>query len=138
MKTKTKTQIKIFLIVAFLVAVTVSGCSKGGNILGPNNTNNQVSFAISQQAGYYGGTQFLFKPSVDVKISRIISNYPAQQFSDTLSYANVNYVYSKDTVYIINEYTGIQNGQQWNFNFSGSVPGQQNPNYNVTINYTAQ
>jgi hypothetical protein len=138
MKTKTKTQIKITLIIVFLAAVALSGCSKNGNITGPNGTNDQVSFRISQQAGYYGGTQFLFQPSVNVNISRIISSFPAQQFADTVGYANVNYVYSKDSVYIINEFTNIQNGQQWNFNFTGSLPGQQNSNYNVTANYTAQ
>lgn len=135
---KTKTFSKLFLTLLLLTAAVISGCSKGGNIVGPNNPNNQVSFQITQRAGFNGGTEFLFKPSVNVKISRIISMYQPQQFADTISYNNINYVYSKDTTYIINEYVGVANGQQWNFNFTGSVLGQTNPNYNVTTNYTVQ
>ncbi len=131
---KTKKFIKISMALILMTAIIVSGCSKSGNVVGPNNS--QVSFQISQQAGQNGGVDFLFKPSADVRISRIVSIYQQQQFTDTISYTNVNYVYSKDTTYIINEYTGVQNGQQWNFNFTGSMPGQQNSNYSVTSNYT--
>lgn len=125
----------IFIILAMLFA---AGCNKNDSVLGPNGLNNQVSFQISQQAGLNGGTEFLFQPSVNVKISQVISKYPAQQFVDTLGNANPNYVYSKDSVYSVNEYTGVQNGQQWNFNFSGTVPSQNNSSYNVTSNYTVQ
>lgn len=133
---KTKKFIKISMALLLMMAIIVSGCSKSGNVVGPNN--GQVSFRISQQPGQNGGVDFLFKPSADVRISRIVSIYQPQQFTDTLNYANVNYVYSKDTTYIINEYVGVQNGQQWNFNFTGSMPGQQNSNYSVTSNYTVQ
>jgi hypothetical protein len=134
---KTKTKIKFTIILTLFAAVLITGCSKNGNVIGPNNPAN-VSFQISQRPGFNGGTEFLFKPSANINISRIISMYQPQQFADTLSFANVNYVYSKDTTYIINEYVGVQNGQQWNFNFTGSVPGQQNSNYNVNTNYTVQ
>ncbi len=132
-----KSYIKFSLILTLLIAV-VSGCNKKSNLMGPNNPNGQVSFQISQQAGYYGGTEFLFKPSVDIKLSRIISKYQPQQFADTINFANINYVYSKDTTYIISEYVGVQQGQQWNFNFTGSLPVQTNSNYNVNVNYTVQ
>jgi hypothetical protein len=133
---KTNKFIKISMAFILMTAIIVSGCSKSGNVVGPNNS--QISFQISQQTGQNGGTEFLFTPAMDVKISRIISIYQPQQFADTISYTNVNYVYTKGTTYIINEYDGVQNGQQWNFNFTGSQSGQQNSNYNVTINYTAQ
>ncbi len=126
---------KLPLIVAALVAVIITGCSKNDGVIGPN-FNSQVSFQISKQGGNFGGTQFLFRPSVDVKISTIICKYDAEQFADTISYTNTNYVYSKDTTYIINEYTGVENGQQWKMNFTGSLPGQNNSNYDVTSNYT--
>jgi hypothetical protein len=71
----------------------------------------------------------------DVKVSQVICRFEAQQFADTINFPNPNYVYSKDTVYIISEYTGIENGQLWRFSFAGSV---NNSNYNTTINYTAQ
>jgi len=131
-----KTKTKFSMLFLFFAAAFLTGCSKSDNVLGPQN--NQVSFQISQQAGFYGGTEFLFKPSVNIKISRIVSKYTAQQFADTLNLGNVNYIYSKDTTYIINEYTGVQAGQQWNFDFTGSVPNQNNSNYSVSANYTVQ
>jgi hypothetical protein len=135
---KTKTITKLFLTLLLFTAAVISGCGKNGSVVGPNSPNANLTFQISQRAGFNGGTEFLFKPSADVKISRIISIYAPQQFADTISYTNLNYVYSKDTVYIVNEYTGVQNGQQWNFSFTGSVPGQTNSGYNVTANYTVQ
>jgi hypothetical protein len=125
------------LFTVFTAVIALTGCSKNDSVIGPNGSS-QVSFQISQQSGQFGGVQFLFKPSVDTKISRIISKFSAQQFADTISFGNQNYVYSKDTVYIVSEYTGIQNGQQWNFDFTGSIPNQNNSNYTVTANYTAQ
>lgn len=135
---KTTNIFRNLVLLALLTLAAASGCNKNDGIMGPNNMNQQVSFAISQQNGYYGGTQFLFRPSVDVKITRIISKYNNQQFADTISYGNQNYVYSKDTTYLINEYTGVENGQQWIFDFTGSIPGQNNSNYNTTTNYTVQ
>jgi len=124
-------------ILLIMFAVISAGCSKNDTVLGPNGLNNQVSFSISQQAGNFGGTEFLFKPSQDVKISKIISALNEQNFADTTSFNNTNYVYSKDTTYIVGEYTGVQNGQQWKFTFSGTM-GQNNSGYTVTSNYTAQ
>jgi hypothetical protein len=133
---QTKNLIKTLILPILLLGIIIGGCSKNGSVTGPNGNNNQVSFQISQQGGNNGGVQFLFKPAADVKISRIISKLPAEQFADTISYTNTNYVYSKDTTYVINEYTGIQAGQQWNFNFTGL--GSNNSNYYVSVNYTAQ
>ena len=135
---KTTKFLNLTSIVIILVAVILTGCSKNSNVIGPNNLNNQPSFQITQQAGLNGGTEFLFKPSFNVMISRIVSKYVAQQFADTINYTNVNYVYSKDTTYVINEYTGVENGQQWVFEFTGSLPGQNNSNYKISTNYRVQ
>ena len=124
-------------ITIFLVAVIVAGCSKNSNVVGPNNLNNQPSFQINQLEEL-GVTEFLFKPSVNVRISSIVSKYDEQHFADTIKYINVNYVYSKDTIYIINGYTGVESGQKWIFDFTGSVPGQNNSNYKISTNYTVQ
>jgi hypothetical protein len=129
---------KIITLAAFLLVVIAAGCNKNDGILGPNGFNNQVSFQISQQNGQNGGVEFIFQPSVDTKISRVISKLPAQQFADTINAPNPNYLYSKDSLYFINEYIGVQNGQQWNFDFTGTVPGMNNSNYTVTANYTVQ
>ncbi|MCI0450361.1 MAG: hypothetical protein L0Y79_11370 [Chlorobi bacterium] len=134
---KSQKLIKLFFLFVSITAIAASGCSKTDNVLGPN-LGSGVTFQISQQTGLNGGTEFLFKPSANIKVSRIISKLDAQQFADTISYTNTNYVYSRDTTYIINEYTSVQNGQQWKFNFTGSFPGQNNSNYDVTSNYTVQ
>ncbi len=120
-----------------LVYLIITGCSKIDSVTG-SNLNQQVSFQVSQRITQTGSTQFLFRPGVDVNISRIISRYSPEQFADTLSFTNTAYVYSKDTTYIINNYVGVQNGQQWNFDFTGTVPGHPNSNYSVTSNYTVQ
>ena len=115
----------------------LTGCSNNDSLTGPN-MNSQVSFQISQRPSPAGNTQFMFKPNMNINISRIVSRFEAQPFRDSLNYTNTAYVYSKDTTYIINSYEGVENGQQWNFEFTGSVPGQPNSTYSVTSNYTAQ
>lgn len=126
---------KGLVMLILLTVVWITGCNKHDSLTGPNQ-NFKVSFQISQQE-QNGATEFLFKPSADAKISRIVCMYPAQQFTDTLNFTNTNYVYSKDTTYIINEYINVQAGQQWNFDFSGTS-NTGNSNYNVTSNYTVQ
>lgn len=127
-----------FTAVIILLMVVSLGCNKNDSVLGPNGLNNQVSFTMAQQNGANGGVEFLFQPSVDVKISKMVSILPSQNFTDTIINNNSNYVFSKDTLYIVGEYTGVVNGQQWKFDFTGSIPGQNNSNYNVTANYTVQ
>lgn len=129
--------IKIFLGGLILIYLLVTGCSKNDSVIGPN-MNQQVSFQISQRTTATGSIQFMFKPNIDVNISKIVSRYNAQPFSDTLSFSNTAYVYSKDTTYIINNYTGVQSGQLWNFDFTGTIPGQPNATFSVTSNYTVQ
>jgi hypothetical protein len=124
----------IIILIVFIAA----GCSKNDGVLGPNGLNSQVTFRISQQQGINGGTEFLFTPGVDLNVSRIVLKYNAEQYTDTLKNNNTSYVFSKDTSYVIGEYTGVAAGQQWNFDFTGTVPGQINPNYSVTVNYTVQ
>lgn len=126
----------VILTIIFALAFIYCACNKNDSITGLNGPASNVSFSISQQQGNFGGTEFLFRPSADIKISYLISRLDAQQFADTIRYNNTNYTYSKDTTYIIGEYTGVQPGQQWKFIFSGT--GQNNAQYTVTQNYTAQ
>ena len=136
-KKKMKTKTNILIIIFFFAAAFLAGCNKNDSVLGPNQ-NNQVSFQIAQQNGLNGGVEFLFQPSVDLKITRMITEFPAQQLADTNYNPNPDYIFSKDTLYMIGEYTGVVNGQKWNFNFTGYIPGQNNLSYDVTSNYTVQ
>jgi len=129
---------KLLLTILFgsLMFAAASGCSNNGNVIGPNENSN-VTFNITQEITQTGSMQFMFKPGTDIKISQITSKLPAEQFSDTLTYGNPNYLYSKDTTYIINRYVNVYAGQQWIFEFTGTVPGS-NTQYNKAINYTVQ
>jgi hypothetical protein len=115
------------LILAYLLYFT-AGCNN--SVTGPSASN--VTFSISQQPGTQG-VRFYGKPSVDVKLTKVISN--VNTFFDTVNVANPNYVFSKDTSYFINEYTGVQTGQQWKFNFIGAT-ASGNTAFNVTSSYT--
>lgn len=133
---KTKNIFKSTVLLALLALATAAGCNNNGSVIGPNQ-NYGVTFQISQQNGQNNGVEFLFKPSVDTKITRVVCRFPTQQFNDTLTVNNSNYVYSKDSTYIINEYINVTPGQQWQFDFSGNAP-TGNSTYSVTSNYTVQ
>jgi hypothetical protein len=133
---KIKNLTKGVFMLALFTAVFITGCSNTGGITNPNQ-NSQVSFKISQRQGVNNSTEFLFQPTADTKISRIVCRYPAQQFTDSLNFSNTNYNYSKDSVYIISDYINVQQGQQWKFDFSGTVSGM-NSNYSSTSDYTVQ
>ena len=114
-------------IAAYLI-YTISGC--GNSVTSPIAGN--VTFSINQQAGQNGGIEFLAKPSLDVKITKVISKEGT--FADTIA-PPPTYVFSKDSFYVINEYNGVATGQQWTFNFTGTV-NSDNSSYNVTSNYS--
>ena len=75
------------------------------------------------------------KPSVDVKLTRIIANLPAQPYSDTITNTNTAYVFSKDTAYTWYEYSGISTGQAWNFVFTGNIVSSGSA-YTSTANFS--
>lgn len=128
--------IKIIIGGLLLTYLLITGCGNNSGVIGPNQNQN-VSFSISQQVTQTGSMQFMFKPAENIKVSRLISKFPSEQFADTLTYGNPNYVYSKDTTYVINRYVNVSAGQQWIFDFTGTVPAS-NSQYNVAINYTVQ
>ena len=129
---KTKNTIKRSALLAFLALAALAGC-KSNSLMGPNQ-NTGVNFQISQRNGANNGVEFLFRPSSDAKISKVVCSFPTQQFADTLT-GGSNYVFSKDSTYTLNEYINVTTGQQWQFEFSGS---SGNSPYTVTSNYTVQ
>ncbi|KXK47555.1 MAG: hypothetical protein UZ05_CHB002002212 [Chlorobi bacterium OLB5] len=118
-----------------LTYLLITGCGNNGPTEPLNNYN--VTFQISQRINPSGSVQFIFKPSADAKISSVVSRYRAEQFTDSLVYGNPDYIYSKDSAYIINNYTGVTQGQQWQFEFTGKAPAANNT-YKVTTDYTVQ
>lgn len=126
----------IFLLLAVLVLAAASGCSHNDSVNGLSGNQN-TNFTISQQITQSGSMQFRFTPAEDIKISQLVSRYPAEQFADTLRFGNPEYNYSKDSVYIINNYVNVVSGQKWIFDFTGRTPGS-NSQYSVSVNYTVQ
>lgn len=124
---------KHFLIPFIFVAAILAGIAGCGSD-NPVAPNADVNFAIAQNAGTTG-TEFYIKPSVDVKISKVIVALPSASFGDTIVNPNPNYIFSKDTFYYVGEYTGVTSGQQWQFTFSGFT-ASANQAFNKTVNYT--
>ncbi|MBV6478242.1 MAG: hypothetical protein HGGPFJEG_00992 [Ignavibacteria bacterium] len=133
MKTKNIFKNAVILILFALAAFT--GC-KSNNVTGPNQ-NQEANFQISQRNGVNNSIEFLFKPSADAKILRVVCRFQEQQFVDTITNNNPNYLFSKDSIYTINEYINVAAGQQWQFDFTGNTPAGNSP-YKVTSNYTVQ
>lgn len=119
----------ILLFLFVLSVVYAMGCKS--DTTSPLST---ATFAMSTAPGTTG-TFFTFKPSVDVKLTRVVVSLPAQPFFDTLTDAGT-YVYSKDTIYNLSEYTGVATGQAWKFYFTGSTTSNSaftNAEANLTI-----
>ncbi len=131
---------KYLSILFFLFVLTIySGCgsdSTGGNGgIGPGGGGGgTVTFTMQGQANG-ANYNFYFKPSVDVTVSRVIANLPAQPYSDTITNTNTAYVFSKDTAYTWYEYQGIATGQAWNFVFTGNIASDGSA-YTSTANFT--
>lgn len=119
------------LLIAAYLLYSLAGCSNN-SVTGPSAGN--VTFSISQQTGQSGGIDFLGKPSVDVKLTKVISQLPSNNISDTAA-PPPTYVYSKDTFYIISNYSGVTTGQKWDFIFTGAT-NSGNTAFNVTSSYT--
>lgn len=127
------------IVLVFLTLLFMYSCKDdvvGGGGIGPGGGGN-ITFAVSGQVDPSNPNNYIFgfKPSVDAKLTSIVLGVPAQPFFDTLSNGNPNYVFSKDTIYTLTPYTGVQTGQAWTFKFAGNLISN-NQAYTVTINHT--
>lgn len=124
----------IILLVIIVLTLSLYSCGSdsttGGGPIGPGG-GGAVTFTMSGQ-GDINNYNFGFKPSVDVKISRIVAS--VQGFADTVA-SDPNYVYSKDTTYSWYGYSGVQQGQAWTFTFTGSLVSN-NQAYTVNSGFT--
>lgn len=115
-------------VFAFCVLlIFVCSCSdNNGTGINQLGTGGNVTFTM-QGTGNQTTYDFYFKPSIDVKIDKIIALLPAQNFTDTAANPNTNYVFSKDSSYTWYSYTGVTSAQQWTFRFSGVLVSNNNP-----------
>ncbi len=133
------------LVLVSLIAIIVTGCRDNGTSgtitdpfgtgtgLGNNNTPG-VTFTVRTVQGQQGGTIFTATPSVSVKITKVTISLPAQQFEDVI-YGDGTTVYQGNQTVMIQEYLGVEAGQQWTLKFEGTL-ANNNQAFNVTTNYT--
>jgi hypothetical protein len=135
---------KFFSLLLMLGTLIVAGCGDDavgptggtGGLGGGGNGGGGVTFTMGKTPGQQGGVIFTFKPSVDVTITTVTLKLPEQQFEDPLTNPNPNEVYTSQNTYEIEEYTGVQSGQKWQFVFVGKLGSSTGTAYNVTANYT--
>ncbi len=131
----------ILTLFAFLLIVTSCHDNSGGGGItnpfgtGPGGTTGtgNVTFTISSQKGQQG-IIFLATPSVSVKLTKVTVSLPAQNYNDVIQ-GDGTTVYNANQAVPIDEYIGVASGQQWTFQFEGTI-ANNNQAYNVTSYYT--
>ena len=107
-----------------------------GGIGGGGGGTGSVTFTIGTSQGDQGGIYFTAAPSAAVKITKVTVSLPAQQFTDVLQ-GDGTTVYNANEAVLLEEYVGVENGQQWTFQFEGSL-ANNNQTFNVKSNYTVR
>ncbi|MCB0730201.1 MAG: hypothetical protein KDC88_04130 [Ignavibacteriae bacterium] len=129
------------ILIGFLFIVLI-GCSEdsGGTVTDPFGTGGtsggtgNVTFTIGTANGNQGGIIFTATPSVAIKITKVTISLPAQSFNDVLT-GDGTTIYNANEAVGLEEYTGVASGQQWTFQFEGTI-ASNNQAFNVTTNYT--
>ncbi|MFZ1292014.1 MAG: hypothetical protein WAR79_18095 [Melioribacteraceae bacterium] len=138
-----KKLILYFLPILFLV---ITSCDDSSGVVNPNGGGiggiggggggGSVAFTIGTSQGEQGGIYFTAAPSVSVKITKVTVSLPAQQFTDILQGDGVT-VFNANEAVLLQEYVGVENGQQWTFQFEGSL-ASSNQTFSVTSNFTVR
>lgn len=132
-----KKTISIFISLLFIGFISCSD-DAGGTVTDPFGSSGttgtgNVTFTVSSNQGQQG-VIFIATPSVSIKITKVTVSLPAQQFTDVLSDDGTT-TYNANEAVQLEEYTGVASGQQWTFQFEGTL-ASNNQAYNVTSNYT--
>jgi hypothetical protein len=132
---------KFILYLIPIIMIFISSCSDeaGGTVTDPFGTGNtggtgSVTFSIGTTNGQQGGIIFTATPSVSVKITKVTLSLSAQNFSDVIT-GDGTTVFNANEAVGLEEYTGVESGQQWTFQFEGST-SSDNKSFTVSSNYT--
>ena len=132
---------KSLLYLLPLVLFLINACNddSSGNITSPfgqglQGSSGGVSFTMSAYQGQNGGMIFTVSPSVAVKITKVTVSLPSQQFTDVLQ-GDGSTQFNANQAVELEEYTGVGSGQQWTFQFDGTLASNSQA-FNVTANYT--
>ncbi len=127
---------RILIALVFAAFVLVTGCKKdSGNPVVPNITPPPpaVTFTMHMESGTQGMI-FVASPSVDVKLTKVVVTYPAQQFTDTIVNPEPELVFPRNSNIQLNEYTGVDVHQQWVLVFYGTIAATGQA-FTVTVNW---
>jgi hypothetical protein len=78
---------------------------------------------------------FVASPSVDVKLTKVDVSFPAQQFTDVITNPQPERIFPRNSNIQLNEYTGVNGGQQWVLVFHGTIAATGQA-FTVTVNWT--
>lgn len=146
----------IILIIAVSLFIIFTGCSKsnnpvsnntgnggiggvigGGTTGGGNNGggNGAITFSIRSEAGQNGGSEFDAEPSANITLTQInVEETSGTGFTDQIQ-GDGTTVYQTNTWYKVSEYTGVQSGMKFTFEFIGKT-SPAGTDFDVTSNYT--
>ena len=130
-------RIIFYLLPIFLLLIASCSDDSTGTVTDPfgvGGGGGSVTFTISTTQDQQGGVTFNATPSVAVKITKVTVALPAQQFTDPLQ-GDGTTVYPASQPVQLEVYTGVASGQQWTFQFEGTL-SSNNEAFNVTTNYT--
>jgi len=114
---KFKLRIKyiLFLFIFLLLACGWDGCG-----IGPQyNSTFQITYSRDKN----GKAIFYFIPPEKFILSKITSESPAINFSNTIEFKYPYLICDKSQRHIINEFSNVQIGQVWEFEFFGPASG---------------
>jgi len=114
--------------------ITPAKRTKNNPVIPGGGNTSTVNIEIQSQQGQNGGTEFDGKPNIDIVITEVNVNETTTGFNDVIQ-GDGTTVFKKDEWVLINEYTGVQTGMKFKFNFIGKTsPGGKE--FNITADYT--
>ena len=124
----TKKHFKNLTIMAVLLAIVVT-CFKIASASKETKDNeNKLSLRLSEQESLTGNSEFFFKRAGDDRTWHVINRYSSLPFNDSSFCNNSNYLFTKDSVTMINEYLVVTEDGKLDFNLIGFNPAGNNLN----------
>lgn len=121
--------------IVFIFLIGLTGCSDDDssdtNPFGPESSTGNVAFTVSIQQDQQHGTYFHFKPSVDVKIAKVVGILNGQTYNIDGDPNTVMTVAEGFSVTVSNP----QTGDQWSFTITGKIASNSS-DFTSTVNYT--
>lgn len=107
----------IFFLIIFLLSACGwdQGCGTGPEY----NSTFQITYSRDKN----GKAVFYFIPPEKLILSKITSESPAINFSNTIEFKYPFLICDKSQRHIINEFSNVQVGQVWKFDFFGPASG---------------